>query len=225
MISSFTVKPITNAILKEFSQSIALLFALTLFIYLLTINAPGSELFSLTDGESDTNSQPVLSYFSWLWSCITGDFGTSLTNGLPVLNQVIFALELSAILIFNALLFSVTLALVILAISYNKVFYPVSDAFSFIINSLSLFPVFWLSYSFIYLFSLWFNRLPIADEAQAISFMEMIIPVILLSIGSGIVTQMTLHSKNELARVLEQEYILFARAKGASIFHHAAKEG
>lgn len=225
MISSFTVKPITNAILKEFFQSIALLLSLTLFVYVLANNAPGSELHSLADSESVTHSQPAILYFSWLWSCLTGDFGTSLANGLPVLTQVIHALGLSAVLVFSALFFSIVLALAIVAISYSKIIYPLSSAFSFIVNSLSLFPVFWLSYLFIFLFSLWFNRLPVSGELQGMLFMELVIPVMLLSIGSGVVTQMTLHSKNELARVLGEEYILFARAKGASIFHHAVKEG
>ena len=229
MTISPTIKPIANAIFKELFLSVALLLSLTLMIYVLMVNAPGSELFIASGNANATSSrdvaQPVYLFLTWIGLCLSGDFGVSLTNGLPVLAQVTESMGYSITLIFYALLLSVIFTLTTVSLQHVRIIHSVSGAVSLIASLLSLFPVFWLSYLFIYVFSIWFNRLPIASDPQSISLIETIIPVILLSLGSGVVAQMTLHSKNELCRVLQQEYILFARAKGANIYRHVMKEG
>jgi peptide/nickel transport system permease protein len=51
------------------------------------------------------------------------------------------------------------------------------------------------------------------------------LPVMVLGLSNGTMGEVVRHMREELSRVFSEEYICTARAKGASIWKHAFKEG
>lgn len=53
----------------------------------------------------------------------------------------------------------------------------------------------------------------------------MLLPVLVLGLGSGTISEVIRHLREEMSRVMNEDYIRTARAKGASVWRHAFKEG
>jgi peptide/nickel transport system permease protein len=51
------------------------------------------------------------------------------------------------------------------------------------------------------------------------------VPIFVLGAASGTLSEMIRHLREELSRVLAEDYIRTARAKGAAVWRHAFKEG
>src|SRR5882672_4128142 len=52
-----------------------------------------------------------------------------------------------------------------------------------------------------------------------------LLPIVVLGVANGTVSEVTRHLRGELGRVLTEDYIRTARAKGAPVWRHAFKEG
>ncbi|MDH4164186.1 MAG: ABC transporter permease [Nitrospirota bacterium] len=52
-----------------------------------------------------------------------------------------------------------------------------------------------------------------------------LLPIIVLGIGNGTISEVIRSLREEMGRVMEEDYIRTARAKGASVWQHAFKEG
>lgn len=235
MLRLTVLKPISYAVFRELIQSVALIFLLSVFVLLLLYLAPGDYLLeeyiiSLQEEQlntSDLNSHLSFfdTYFVWLSSFLTGNFGISSSNGMPVMNQVIeYTLNTLSIIV-TALLISFSIALPMAFFNVNNNFSLINKPVYFGFNFLSTLPLFWLCYICIYFSGIWFDYFPLASDFENISLTQFILPVLLLSLGSGVLIEMIQLISNELKRVLNEEYILYARAKGASIYSHALKEG
>ncbi len=230
MINIAVLKPIASAISRELFHSITLLLLLSFFVFFLLYNAPGDEVFQrYLESHSELNSYDSHNlfyiYFIWLSACVTGNFGTSMVNGLPVLGQIIENLGNSILLIFHALLISVPFVIINIAMGFKNNFKLISTTVSVILSILAVVPIFWLSYVAIYITSTRFDYLPVGISPESLSYLEMLLPVALLSIGSGVLIHITQHTKSELFRVLKEDYVLYARAKGAKVYKHVLKEG
>jgi len=230
MINITVLKPIASAISRELFHSIILLLLLSFFVFFLLYNAPGEEVFQrYLESHSELNSTDSHNlfyiYFIWLSACVTGNLGTSLINGLPVLDQVIENLGYSISLILHALLITVPFVILNISMGFKNTLNPISTIISVILNILAVVPIFWLSYVAIYISSTRFNYLPVGVSPDSLSYLEMLLPVSLLSIGSGVLIHITQHTKSELFRVLKEDYVLYARAKGAKVYKHVIKEG
>ncbi|MDH5378641.1 MAG: ABC transporter permease, partial [Gammaproteobacteria bacterium] len=62
-------------------------------------------------------------------------------------------------------------------------------------------------------------------QGQSMDFSQFMIPVFVLGLGSGVISEVVRSVRLEVARVMSEEYIRTARAKGAAIWKHAFKEG
>jgi peptide/nickel transport system permease protein len=51
------------------------------------------------------------------------------------------------------------------------------------------------------------------------------VPILVLGIGNGALSEVIRHLREEMSRVMAEDYIRAARAKGASVWRHAFKEG
>jgi peptide/nickel transport system permease protein len=87
--------------------------------------------------------------------------------------------------------------------------------------------VFWLGYLAIYLATTRFHVLPLMIGAGAPpgNWAFFLVPVVVLGLGNGTVSEVTRHLRTHLQGVLREDYIRTARAKGASLWRHLYKDG
>ena len=52
-----------------------------------------------------------------------------------------------------------------------------------------------------------------------------LVPVLVLGLGSGSISEVIRSLREEMSRVMAEDYVRTARAKGASVWRHAFKEG
>jgi peptide/nickel transport system permease protein len=87
-------------------------------------------------------------------------------------------------------------------------------------------PVFWLAYIAIYVSVHNFNYFPLGSSSgSGIWGWNALVPVLVLGLGSGTISEVIRFLRDELSRVMAEDYIRTARAKGASVWRHAFKEG
>ena len=232
--------PISRTLFKEFFSSVLIIFLLSFSVFLLIYISPGDDLLqeylvNLEENSSET-IEDVYSdkydsiglpsaYFSWFSASVTGNFGISSSNGLPVLSQVIDFTINTLYLTISALLISMFVTFPIIIMGVTNRLALLSRVTNSIIRLLSFLPLFWLAYILIYISTVSFDHYPLAMDYDEITVSQFVLPVILLCFGSGVLVEMIQQLTYEIKRVLNEEYILCARAKGASVFKHLFKEG
>jgi peptide/nickel transport system permease protein len=87
--------------------------------------------------------------------------------------------------------------------------------------------VFWLGYVVIYFFTHKLGLFPLAFgfASGGRKWLYMLLPVLVLGVGNGTISEVIRTLRQEMRRVLAEDYIRTARAKGASVWKHAFKEG
>src|SRR5438552_1749244 len=93
---------------------------------------------------------------------------------------------------------------------------------------LSAVPVFWFGYIVVYVFIHTFGMFPLISGTaakQEHAWLYFLVPIFVLGVASGTLSEMIRHLREELSRVLAEDYIRTARAKGAAVWRHAFKEG
>src|SRR2546423_1712838 len=89
-------------------------------------------------------------------------------------------------------------------------------------------PVFWLGYVVIYLVIHRFGVFPLLSasaEPARHGWLYGLLPIVVLGVANGTVSEVTRHLRGEIGRVLTEDYIRTARAKGAPVWRHAFNEG
>jgi peptide/nickel transport system permease protein len=93
---------------------------------------------------------------------------------------------------------------------------------------LSAVPVFWFGYIVVYVFIHKFGMFPLISGTatkQTHAWLYFLVPIFVLGTASGTLSEVIRHLREELSRVLAEDYIRTARAKGAPVWRHAFKEG
>jgi len=224
------------ALSKELSMTLALLFGVSVLVYTLLYFSPGDPFSSFSSGETlgtdaaestGEKSVWVTHYLHWLSSIITGDFGTSIRSGEPVLPAVLQVTLNTLNLMFFAILITLAIALpigIINALRNASVFSSASTLVAYVMSSL---PVFWLGYIAVYISTKYFEYFPLSSsfsDSGGIDWLKFFFPVVVLGLGSGLISEIIRFVRMEVARVMDEEYIRTARAKGASVWLHAYKE-
>jgi len=168
-------------------------------------------------------------YLSWLTGMLQGNFGTSVRTGLPVLKEVLrmgantLILTLGSMLV--TLLIAVPIALYSAVRGINKISWPLT-MFSYVISAL---PVFWLGYIVIFFFTHKLGLFPMAfgysSGTHRFGWLYALLPIFVLGVGNGTVSEIIRFLRDEMGRVMSEDYIRTARAKGASVWKHSFKEG
>lgn len=222
------LSPRSRAILLTFFKSLVLsLFVLlgaTLIIFFTVYLAPGSAAdvlgYSIQEEE-----QPMKMYFSWLMGIFHLDFGISQISGLPVLHELAAPLKNTLILTFGSLCITLGLAVPIGFLSAtlrHPLLSRIASTASYLVSAA---PVYWLGYLVIYLFTIkfkWFP-LPMGLEPAHLGWVYFIIPIFLLGIGNGALSEIIRHIREEVSAILQQEYIQAALARGVNVWKHVAK--
>lgn len=156
-------------------------------------------------------------YFRWIGGILTGDFGKSLWQSTPVLDQILQRLPVTFELGLLALLVGLTIALpigVFSAIRQDTAGDIVGRSFSILLLAI---PSFWLGTMVMVFPSIWWgwspevNYVKFSDDPLQ-NLKQMIIPAVVLGAALSAVTMRM--TRTMMLEVLRQDYIRTAWAKG-----------
>ena len=233
------LKRIGNSLLREAVRSGGLLLVVTFAMFALLSLAPGDPVSmyvnvqSLSPEEVEAvrhefgldRSFPVR-YGAWIARIARGDFGTSLRSGRPVAQELWDTgwrtLLLTGSAMALTLLFSSVTAY-LSATDRNRTWASVLTAAGYALSGV---PVYWLGYVVIYVATTRFDVFPVMSGTSTSGAWAMfLVPVLVLGLGNGTVSEVTRHLQGHLETVLTEDYIRTARAKGARLWRHLYKDG
>ena len=233
------LRPVALVLARELSVTAGLLAGVSVAVFLILFLAPGDPLGALLGGAVGAERDAAVralnipqtwygQYLAWTGNLLQGDFGNSLRTGQPVARELAASGLRTLYLTVGSLV--VTLALAV-PIAVDGALHPGSRrawAMTMAVYVVSALPVFWLGYLVIYVFTRKFGLFPILSAtggAGQITWLYALLPVVLLGLGSGTLTEVVRTLREEVARVMSEEYVRTARAKGAAVWRHAYKEG
>lgn len=234
------LRRVARALLREAARTAMLLVLVTAGMFLLLDLAPGDPV-SLYVNVQDLTPEQVeavrqelgldrslpVRYGVWLGRTLAGDLGSSLRSGRPVSVELWRTGRRTLILAGTAMLLTLGFAGVnayLAATGARPLIGSILTALGYLLSGL---PVFWLGYLAIYLATTGFGVLPVmmGDTAGEGGFWLFLVPVVVLGLGNGTVSEITRHLRTHLAGVLREDYMRTARAKGASLWRHLYKDG
>jgi peptide/nickel transport system permease protein len=236
------IRSIARVLSRELMITALLLLGVSFVVFIILFASPGDPFSVLLEGQLSTAEVRAgvheaigvprpwyLQYLSWLAGMLTGNFGTSIRMGLPVLPEVLRVGLNTLILTIGSLLLTLLIAVPIALYSAvhgaGKISWPLT-LFSYVISAL---PVFWLGYVVIYFFTHKLGLFPLAfgfsSAGQKLRWLYQLLPIFVLGVGNGTISEVIRFLRQEMFRVMAEDYIRTARAKGASVWKHSFKEG
>ena len=216
-------------IAKKLLMMIPIILVVSIILFLLLKALPGDAAM-VAGGEFATDAdieaareamglnKPLhMQYLDWLWGILHGDFGNSLLTGSPIVDKVVqrfpATMELAILSMIVAIIIAVPLG-IISAVYRNSVWDTLSSILSVVGIAM---PSFWLGMLLIILFSLTLGWLPASGytpffEDPFKSLRYMILPA--FSIGASFAATTMRQTRNALLEVLDQDYMMTAKAKG-----------
>jgi len=235
-----SIRPITVLISRELAITALLLLGVSFVVFMVLFLSPGDPFSSLlkshaasanigavASGDPGGSVTWYLQYLSWLKNIMRGDFGTSIRTGLPVFSELIRVGINTLYLTLGSLFITLLIAVPIAIVSARRGMTMANWVLTMFTYVVSALPVFWLGYIFIYISMHHFGLFPLVfgSGTQKWSWVYFMLPAMVLGLSNGTMGEVVRHLREELSRVFAEEYICTARAKGASIWKHAFKEG
>jgi len=241
-MNSIPIKAIVLTLLKEFGLALLLLLGVSFVVFAILYAAPGDQFSALLEGQLPSEEARAEiraamgaaqswygQYFSWLINVLGGNFGTSVRTGMPVgaelLNVSLNTLYLTLGSMLLTLLIAVPIALYSSVRGHSVVLSWPLTMLGYVMSAL---PLFWLGYIAIYISIHSFDFFPLASMSQTEQgngWLYTLVPVLVLGLGSGAISEVIRSLREEMSRVMAEDYVRTARAKGASVWRHAFKEG
>jgi len=234
------IKPISRVLARELAVTALLLLGVSVVVFAILYLAPGDPLNVLLEGQSP-RSELALGmrealgvprtwygqYAAWFGKLLQGDFGSSIRTGLPVLPELARVGVNTLILTLGSLLLTLLIAAPIAvhaAANGNTAGNTVATLAAYVLSAA---PVFWFGYIVVYVSIHQFGVFPLISgtAARQHAWVYFLVPIFVLGLASGTLAEMIRHLREELSRVLAEDYIRTARAKGAPVWRHAFKEG
>ncbi|HEY6093669.1 MAG TPA: ABC transporter permease [Gallionellaceae bacterium] len=236
-MKSFQLRAFFKTLLKELVLAVLLLFGVSVVVFGILYAAPGNPFSVLLEGQLP--DEQVLAgihsalgverswygqYLSWLQNLLSGNLGTSVRTGLPVAGELLRVSLNTLYLTLGSMLVTLCVAVPIAMYSSMRdqrvlISWPLT-MLGYVFSAL---PVFWLAYLAIYVSVHGFGIFPLG--AGQTDWVSRLVPVLVLGLGSGTISEVIRHLREEMSRVMNEDYIRTARAKGASVWRHAFKEG
>ena len=234
------LRRIGRSLLRESARTAALFGLVTLAMFALVNMAPGDPVSlyvnvqSLSPDEVEAvrhelgldRSLPVR-YGAWLLRLVRGDLGTSLRSGRPVTVELWRTAGRTVLLTGTAMMLTLLFAAVtayLSALGRPAVLAAALTALGYVLSGV---PVFWLGYLAIYVATTRFEVFPLMMGAETAPghWALFFVPVAVLGLGNGTVSEVTRHLRTHLEGVLREDYMRTARAKGARLWRHLYKDG
>ncbi len=234
------MKRVVRALFWESARTALLLVLVTAAMFALLDSAPGDPVAlyvnvqGLSPQEVDAvrhelgldRSLPVR-YGAWLRRMVQGDLGTSLRSGRPVTLELWRTGWRTVLLAGSAMLLTLVFAATSASLTALRRAPLLASILTALGTVLSGLPVFWLGYLAIYVSTQHFGVLPLmmGESSSEHGWLLFLVPVVVLGLGNGTVSEITRHLRTHLQGVLQEDYIRTARAKGASLWRHLYKDG
>jgi peptide/nickel transport system permease protein len=235
------VMPVARVLRRELAVTALLLLGVSVVVFAVLYLAPGDPLNVLLEGQSP-RSQLALGarealgvpqtwygrYGAWLLKVLQGNFGNSIRTGLPVLPELARVGVNTLVLTLGSLAFTVLIAVPIAvhaAVNGDTTGNTAATVAAYIVSAV---PVFWFGYIVVYVFINKLGMFPLLSGTatkQPHAWLYFLVPIFVLGTASGTLAELIRHLREELSRVLAEDYIRTARAKGAPVWRHAFKEG
>lgn len=221
----------TEYVLRRIAYFVAVLFVVTLVTFSVALLLPGDPALAYI-GEANMRDKTMyetmrkelgldqaipVQYAKWLGRALRGDLGRSIRTREPALEGLLarfpVTLHLTAMAMVVALLIAVPVG-ILSAVRPNS---NADRAGTVLAMSGVAVPDFWLGIMLIYAFSVWLKVLPPSGYvplSQGLwpSLLSMVLPA--LSLGMAFSALVMRQLRSSLIEVLQQEYVLAARAKG-----------
>ena len=223
-------------ILKRLLYAIPMLFGITLIAFFIMKAAPGDPATMYMDPSVSRADQEIIrqnlgfdkpiivQYGVWVKNLIKGNLGFSYVSGKPVLQLLLERLPATLLLSISSLVLILLITFPLGIISGYKKESWVDDGitlFSFL--GLSI-PTFWLGLMLILIFSFWLRWFPTAgfmdpllydasfvQKAGSIGY-HMVLPLVTIMVGG--IAGLTRYNRFGIIKILAQDYITAARARG-----------
>lgn len=151
----------------------------------------------------------VLQYFTWLWSALRFDFGTSFFSREPAMRLILARFPLTLTLAVSAFVCSIVLAVPIGVLSAVHRWGPI-DYLGMIYSQLGMaLPSFWLGILLLLLFAVRLGWFPLFGTG---SFEHFVLPAIALGLGRSAL--LVRYVRSSTLDELEREYVVTAEAMG-----------
>ncbi len=233
-------KAIASVLSQELVTTAALLLGVSLVVFLILYLAPGDPFAALLGGRNLSGAERDAAfdalgiprtwygqYLAWVGHVLQGDFGISMRSGQPVARELFSSGMNTLFLTVGSLIVTLGVAVPIAAYAAVQPASLRARAGILLVYLVSALPTFWLGYMLIYFFTRKLGLFPIlsgSDETQEYSWLFALLPVVLLGLGNGALSEIVRYLREEISRVMSEEYVRTARAKGASVWRHAYKE-
>src|SRR3989442_6443421 len=235
------IRPVSLMLARELGITALLLFGVSVVVFAILYLAPGDPLNVLLEGQSP-RSELALGmrealgiprtwygqYAAWFGKMLQGNFGNSIRTGLPVLPELARVCVYTLTLTLGSLALTLLIAVPIAVHAAAHGSTTANTAATIVAYVLSAVPVFWFGYIVVYVFIHAFGMFPLISGTageQGHAWLYFVVPIFVLGVASGTLSEMIRHLREELSRVLAEDYIRTARAKGAPVWRHAFKEG
>ena len=172
--------------------------------------------------EMGLNDPFLVRYGNYMWDLCHGDMGSSYVTGLPVTEEILARLPITARLAVLSCIFSVLIGVPVGVISAVKQ-YSALDNITMVMALLGItIPSFWLAMMLVMVFSVNLGWLP---ASGLYGWKYYILPMV--SISAVSIATFTRMTRSSMLEVIRQDYIRTARAKGQTeqkiITKHALK--
>jgi len=216
-------------VLKRLRRLLVVLFAVTLFTFLLVNVLPGDVAYDIAGQDASEAEvqqiredlgldRPVLvRYVEWLGNVFIGEWGTSFRTGEPVLEAITSRFPVSLQLMLVAQFFALCLAVPLGMWSAYRSGSRADRGIATVGFASVSMPPFMMAILLILLFALYFGILPATgyeplSEGLWANLRTMILPALSFALAEWTILMRTLRA--EMIGVLQEDYIALARAKG-----------
>jgi peptide/nickel transport system permease protein len=227
------MSPILKLVAQRVALGIALLFAVSILIFVGTQILPGDVAQSIL-GQAATpqalanlraqlglNDPAYVRYFHWLGGVLTGDLGTALTSGQDIASSIWPRLKNTLFLAACAAVVAVPLAIVLglLAVRYRNG--PIDKLISALALASTSFPEFFIGYLLVYFFAVKWQVFPaISTVFDGMPFLQRLQAVVLPATALTLVVlaHMMRMTRAAILNVMQSAYIETAELKGLRPF-------
>jgi ABC-type dipeptide/oligopeptide/nickel transport system permease component len=214
----------TRYLIRRLLQAIPTVLLVSVLVFLMLYLIPGDpaaiylgerqsspEQLEIVREQMGLNRPVYVQYLDYIFNALRGDFGTSLNNNRPVLDEILLRLPSTLELTVAAMLVSTLLGIgigIIAALNHNTIIDTVSMLIALVGISM---PIYWSALLLIVLFSVNLRWFPPIGQG---SVDRLVMPALALGLlSAGALARLV---RSSMLEVLSQDYILTARSKGLS---------
>jgi peptide/nickel transport system permease protein len=222
---------VSGYILRRLVALVPVLFFVSIVTFAVNLLLPGDPALAYI-GEANINNrvmylavreelgldQPIpVQYIKWLGHAVQGDFGHSIRTREPAVEGLLARLPVTLELSLIAMAISLAIAVPIAILSAVRPNSKLDLAGTLVAMAGIAVPDFWLAILLIYVMAVWLRVLPSSGYVPLEmglwpNLQAMLLPSLALGMGLAAVVMRQLRSS--LIEVMQQEYVLVARAKG-----------